>query len=142
MNWGHKIAIVYIAFVAMILSFVFRAAMQDFSLVRPDYYAAEQSYVAERAAERRTEAREEGAEILYQASLNQLHLQFPTAVQGDIKLYRPSSASLDQTFVLRTDPKGLQEIPLANVPRGRWELILQWEQAGEVFYQRRNLFIQ
>lgn len=142
MNWGKKIALVYIAFVAMILSFVFKAASQDFSLVRPDYYAAETEYVAQRAAELRAASEEAGVDVHYYARVNQLLVQFPAKVNGTIHLYRPSDAKMDQRFPLMTDEIGLQEFSLHHLAKGRWQVVLQWEQDGKAYYHRQDLFVE
>ena len=44
MNWGYKIMIVYLVFVAGIAVMVYNSAMQNIDLVTPDYYAKELKY--------------------------------------------------------------------------------------------------
>jgi hypothetical protein len=44
MNWGLRIVLVYIGFVAMILTLVFKARSEKIELVAPDYYEQEIVY--------------------------------------------------------------------------------------------------
>ena len=44
MNWGNRIILVFVCFIAFILSMVTRAFQQDFDLVAEDYYAQELNY--------------------------------------------------------------------------------------------------
>lgn len=144
MNWGYKIAIVYIAFVAMILSFVFRAAMQDFSLVRTDYYAAEQSYVAQRAAQIRAEALPEALDINLRDQGQALQVHFPgpnLPSAGKIHLYRPSDSDLDQQFALALDGQGNQVIDLSQMTGGRWQVLISWQTEGQTYFSTQDLVI-
>ena len=47
MNWGKKITIVYLAFVALIVTLVIVSVRQKVDLVTPDYYAKELNYQAD-----------------------------------------------------------------------------------------------
>ena len=43
-NWGTKIAIVYLLFVAAILYLVMQSSLHKIDLVTPDYYEEETNY--------------------------------------------------------------------------------------------------
>jgi len=43
MNWGLKITLLYVGFVAMILTLVFKASGEKVDLVTKDYYAQEET---------------------------------------------------------------------------------------------------
>ena len=44
MNWGYKILLVYVVFVAGIMFLVFKSSSQKMDLVTTDYYAKELKY--------------------------------------------------------------------------------------------------
>ena len=114
MNWGWKITLVYIAFAAMIISFVIRARSNRIDLVTPDYYEQELIYEQKISAQRNVVELDEPPTVKA-LSGGLFTVQFPssfsgTTMNGTIHLYCPSDATRDLDFVLALDQNLMQQI--------------------------------
>lgn len=56
-----------------------------------------------------------------------LQLNFREEAHGTAKLVRPASVALDRSFTITTDGRGQISLPLANLAKGRWRLVLEWK---------------
>jgi hypothetical protein len=114
MSWGYKIAILYISFVAIILTGVIASTFQDYHLVRQDYYEAEIAYEDRIQEIENFKALSQKPEMVLQGT--QLALAFPEGMQqamGTVHLYRPSDSDLDKKYPLALVDGG-QSLSLAG----------------------------
>lgn len=106
-NWGTKIAIVYLLFVAGILYLVMQSSRQKIDLVTPDYYEQEIKY-----QERIDQSRQADAltgKLTADRSGDSIMIRFPEELTGktiraNVWIYYPADESLDvkSTFETRT----------------------------------------
>jgi nitrogen fixation protein FixH len=144
MNWGFKIAALYIGFVLMILGFVVAASMQEFSLVEDNYYAAEAKYVDRHAQIARANALARPLAIEYDASGQELRLQFPQdlpEVTGSILMYRPSNGRQDQELAIELDADRLQRISTQPFAQGMWKVQVSWEAGGVQYFTEKMVVL-
>jgi len=80
MNWGTKILIVYVVFIAGILLMVFKSSIQKTDLVTTDYYAKELKYQEKIDEMNRVSAL--SAPLEYVIKDNLLIIQFPKDFAG------------------------------------------------------------
>lgn len=146
MNWGYKIAGVYIAFVAFMLMLVVLCVRQkDVHLVSQDYYKEEIAYQEMIDKQHNTQALSAQVQMSYSAEKQALQLDFPEESRhatGEIWLFRPSNAHLDLKIPLSLSQKSSQEISTAELPKGFWKVKVQWQQADKVFYDEQSIVFQ
>lgn len=125
MNWGHGITIFIAAFMAFILSMVYRATQRDVDLVAENYYEQEIAY------ESTISALKNGNEssVNIKQENNMLIIEFNEDTKdvenGIISLYRPDNAELDLTIDLKLI-NNEHKIPLEILAKGNYKLKLKW----------------
>ncbi|MDX2283136.1 MAG: FixH family protein [Bacteroidia bacterium] len=137
MNWGWRIALLYLGFVAMIIALVAASSMQEFHLVTPDYYAEEVKYETRMGEIRNSQSLSEPVQIRMDLASRSLRVKFPdglSGIQGEVKLYRPSDARLDRSWPAGPDETGLQQIDLSSLQSGRWRVKVAWSAGGAAYY--------
>ena len=60
---------------------------------------------------------------------------------GQIHLYRPSDASLDQTIPLQVNESGMQRLDTSKLKGGLWKLRTTWKIGNDEFYYEKTLVI-
>lgn len=128
MNWGVKIAVMYLAFVALILVLVFTCLGQNTELEYKDYYAREIKYQDQIDA--RANAIALSGPIDYAVADHQINLQVPTELvgndtEGTIELLRPSNSKLDRTYTVKLDAAGHQSILDPTLEKGVYKMLIR-----------------
>ena len=143
MNWGYKILLVYIVFIAGILVMVFKSSSEKTDLVTADYYGEELKYQEKIDREKNTNAL--SSIVQYYLKDQQLIISFPKdfkgkKINGQITLYCPSDKNKDVThkFSIQDIPFALT-IPKANT--GLFELQINWMVDGVNYYYGKKIFI-
>ncbi|MBL7892202.1 MAG: FixH family protein [Bacteroidia bacterium] len=144
MNWGHKIALLYTGFVAMILTLVFLASNQKVDLVSADYYDQEIKFQGKIDAIKNVNTL--SGPIVCEAKDKSLHINFPKELleknaTGTIRLYRPSDASLDLQEKLNVDIKNDQVISSAKFKRGLYKIQINWKMENKDYYFEESVFM-
>jgi hypothetical protein len=137
MNWGWRIALLYLGFVAMIVALVAASSMQEFHLVTPDYYAEEVKYETRMGEIRNSQSLSEPVQIRMDLASRSLRVKFPgglSGIEGTVTLYRPSDARLDRSWPAAPDTSGLQQIDLSSLQSGRWRVKVMWSAGGAAYY--------
>lgn len=143
MNWGTKILIVYLVFVAGIVFMVFTSSMQKTDLVTTDYYNKELKYQDKIDEMNRVSAL--SAPVKYVLKDNELIIEFPDdfagkKLTGEAVLYCPSDENRDikQSFLL-LDESLKMKIPATK--NGLYQLQLTWQDGGVRYYFEKKIFI-
>ena len=144
MSWGYKIVLAYVGFVVILVIMAYHSFNTKVDLVAPDYYKQELAY-QERIEEISNERElEHSIDIKMDAQKGLITLVFPdemTNSKGQIRLYRPSNAQWDQQWTIGLDQQGKQQLNINELPKGRWNLQVQWEAAGQPFYKQKTLYL-
>jgi hypothetical protein len=145
MNWGIRITVLYLGFVALIMSLVFLSMNQKMDLETNEYYEKELHYQDRINTIDRTQALEEP--LSWEIDQQTLALQFPSLMRGkttsgSIYFLRPSDAALDKTFKLPADTALGRNIPLESLRKGVYKLQIDWEADGEQYYNEGTIRIQ
>lgn len=143
MNWGKKILIVYLLFVAGILFMVVKSSMQKTDLVADDYYARELKYQDKIDEMGRVNALKQ--EVVCSITGSTLTITFPKdfagkKLQGEAILYCPSDEKKDIKQVFNVQDSPLQ----MNIPaerKGLFELQLSWQESGVTYYFEKKIII-
>jgi len=141
-SWGHKILIVYLAFVAGIMFLVYKANQEKFDLVTDNYYDAELKY--QDVINQKQRVAELSALPVISHSTNSVSIQLPQEflnknVEGQLYLYRPSDASKDIRKNFSTQNNSVR-ISLDNNLSGSYEVKLSWQADGKKFYNEQRIF--
>lgn len=142
-HWGHGIAVFYTFFALTLVVVVIKSRGFDNSLVTEDYYARDINYQQE--YDRRSNSKQlGGAGPQVQCVSGDCRLSFPASlekqVHGSVLIYRPSSKQHDRRLPLELDDSGEMALPLAGLPPGRYQAILEWSAGGTDYYDELDLY--
>lgn len=139
MNWGWKLTLVYSLFVVGILTLVFKARSEKVDLVATDYYAQELAYSRRIEAQRNASAMSERP-VIRQDS-NHLVVELPASCEhltnGNVHLYCPSNASLDQHLPLTNNTT--QVFELNELPTSIYLIKLSFELDSKPYFIEQAL---
>ena len=139
MNWGWKITLVYSLFVVGILTLVFKARSEKVDLVATDYYAQELAYSKRIEAQRNASAMSERP--VFRQDANHLVVELPASCEhltnGNVHLYCPSNASLDQHLPLTNDT--VQAFELNELPTSIYLIKLSFELDSKPYFIEQAL---
>lgn len=143
MNWGHKIIVVYIVFVAGMILLVYKASKQNIELVTEDYYAKELVYQKKIDQARRTS--QLSAPVNIKLINHELTIDFPKdfaakKLTGDVTLYCPSDEKKDmqQQFIV-TD--SAVSITVPDHYHGLHYVKINWGAGGLNYYYEQKIII-
>lgn len=144
MNWGIRIAILYLGFMALILTLVFTCMNNGSELESRDYYARELKYQAQIDATSNANALEHPLD--YVVRERSVQLIFPPEVlstdfSGQAVFMRPSDASKDKIIALRPGPEGVQMID-PGFARGVYRMRLSFNSHGKSYYKESTINFQ
>ncbi|MDB5275340.1 MAG: hypothetical protein JWR61_295 [Ferruginibacter sp.] len=143
MNWGHKIIIVYAAFVAGMLFLAFKSSRQNTDLVTEDYYAKELVYQQKIDEVKRTALL--SAPVTVSVTKHEIVITFPKdfdtkKITGQAELYCPSDEKKDkiQGFSV-TDSTVKMALPGSY--HGLHYVKIDWAVDGINYYYEEKIFI-
>jgi len=144
MNWGYRILILYLSFVALMIIMVFMALTQkDIHLVAKDYYKQEIAYQAEINKIHNTKNLKIDSIISYLPDDQMLVIGLKkTNLDGEILFFRPADAHKDFKLGLQLDNSMKQYISTKPLAKGLWRIKMNWQDAGKYFYFEKKIFIK
>lgn len=144
MNWGYKIMVVYIIFVAGILFLVFKSSSQKVDLVTDHYY--EQELKFQQKIDEAVRAQSLSSPLKYDLNNNVLTIFFPDEMKGvklnaNALLYYAADEKKDKTYSIATDNAQLAiNIPISD--KGQYELKMDWVADSLKYYSEYKFFIK
>ena len=144
MNWGKKIAILYIGFVLMIVFLVLKSNHENTDLVSADYYAQELKFQDKIDGQNNMNAL--SGQVQCEARNKTVNITFPQELfgkntTGEILFYRPSDATLDLSSKLEMDAQGNQVIHSENFKRGIYRMQLKCVANSKSYYYEQQIFM-
>ncbi len=143
MNWGHKIVVVYVLFVAGMVFLVVKSSQQNKDLVTENYFAKELVYQQKIDEMKRVTAL--SAPVGVSVNKGELLIDFPkdfreNEIAGEAVLYCPSDEKKDmqQSFV------SLDQLVTLSLPKsyhGLFYLKLNWVAAGVSYYYEKKIIL-
>lgn len=139
MDWGKGILLTIIAFVGFIMTLVVISVRQDdIHLVTENYYEKEIKYQDQ--IEREKSAAGLNREVLvFDSQSKSMVLDLPVGAKGNLQLFRPSDARLDQELALDIIEEGKTTVPLEKLKSGYWRVQLTWTENGVEFYEEKKI---
>ncbi|RIW12030.1 nitrogen fixation protein FixH [Algoriphagus lacus] len=139
MDWGKGILLVIITFVGFILTLVVISVRQDdIHLVTENYYEKEIKYQDQIEREKSAAALDREV-LVFDAQAKVMVLDLPVGAKGNLQLFRPSDARLDQELALDITNEGKTTVPLEKLKSGYWRVQLTWTENGVEFYEEKKI---
>jgi hypothetical protein len=142
-TWGHKIAGVYLLFVAGILFLVIKANNERYDMVTKDYYGEELKY--QQVIDQSANANALSSAVEVEKINDALTIRFPEEMRHkridvDFYLYCPADDTRDfrKNFTIN-EPAFTQVLPKGF--GGYFELKLSWSADGKKYYNERKIFL-
>ena len=142
-NWGARIAILYIGFVLLILFLVVKSFQVDVDLVTEDYY--EQELKFQEIINKKANANNLIDGLSYELDGKKIFYSFPSdqkKIEGHIKIYRPSNKNFDLIFQIELDKENTILLDLANSPSGLYKMKIDWMNESVGYYVEKDIYLQ
>lgn len=143
-NWGVKIALVYAAFVVLVLAMAGFFMTRDVDLVSVKYYDEEIQY--QKKIDDISRANKLPEQVSYNISGNMLVVQFPRAMDGGniggmLLLYRPSDFKKDRKVQLKLNSSNQMIVDLSGLEKGLWKLKTHWRFKEDKFFNEEIIHL-
>ena len=143
MNFGGKIVILYLSFVALILTLVFSCFSMDVDLVSKDYYAQEINF--QQKINATNNEKDLDKSISHSINKNNITLTIDSLLlspdfKGEITLFRPSDSSKDVKIKMNFF-NNEQVIDGKQLIHGAYKLQLSWESNQKNYFKEEVIFI-
>ena len=143
MNFGGKIVILYLSFVALILTLVFNCYSMDVDLVSDDYYAQEINFQQKINATNNEKDLKgsithviNGKSVVLIADSSLIAKDF----NGTINFFRPSDSKMDVHLKMNFK-NNEQVIETKQLVHGAYKLQLSWSSNQKNYYKEDVIFI-
>lgn len=142
MNWGYRILIVIVLFIAG-MGFMLSVAMkQKNEMIDDNYYVKELHHQEQIDAANNLSAMTE--RLVVAVSEDGIDLRIPAqardaAVKGSVVFLRSSDQRLDKSFPMTLDENGIQKFPAHNFVRGQYTLRVSWHNGNKAYYHEENV---
>jgi nitrogen fixation protein FixH len=143
-NWGTRIVLLYLGFVALIVTLVYCSMHEDFDLVTQDYYGEEIRYQEVIDAGKNQAAL--SAPVRLEQQGRTVKFSFPpeiqgSAVKGTAQFYSAVNAKWDKTLDLNVD-KALATVSIEGLKPGSYAVKIKWTCNDKPYYQETQMKIQ
>ena len=144
MNWGTRITLLYLGFVALILTLVFTCFGQKVELESKDYYARELKFQSQIDAT--SNANELVKPITHTVAGRSIEINFPQELlspdfNGTVHFLRTSDSSKDKTIALNPDASGKQVLKDASLIRGVYKMQVSFVSKGKNYFKEEVVFL-
>ncbi len=139
MNWGTRIIIMYVGFVALIITLVIVSMRQQVDLVTPDYYAKELKYQTN--IDKTKNYNELKSSLKCSIQSGNIVVDFPEEhkleqITGEVLIYKPSDAKSDKLITIETN-NGQMLIPTSIFTKGMYKIKVDWQVNGKSYFSEQ-----
>lgn len=144
MSWGKKITVLYLAFVALIVTLVVLCFGQKVELETKDYYAQEIKF--QDKIDAISNEKNLATTITHQLQGTQIILNADSSLltkglEGTINFYRPSDSSKDMNLKM-IFTNNQQIINTSTLIHGVYKMQLSWLSNGTKYFKENVIFIK
>ena len=142
MNWGTKIAFLYLSFATMIGVMVYKSVTQSVDLVAPNYYEQELKYQDKIDGINNLKA--ESKAIIITQGENSISFNFLKEMgvpKGHILFFKPDNAASDFETEIKTDNEGVQTIDTKALTKGTYLVKIDWKIGDKKFFKEERISI-
>lgn len=142
MNWGTKIAFLYLSFASMIGFMVYKSATQTVDLVAPNYYEQELKYQDKIDGMNNLSAESKAILIVKNEGSITFTFSKETGVPvGSILFFKPDNASSDFETKIAIDTEGKQTIDTKALSKGTYIVKVDWKIGDKKFFKEERISI-
>jgi hypothetical protein len=141
-NWGVGIVILYVGFVALIVTLVILSSSVNNELESKDYYAKELAFQDKiNATQNENKLNHSinyeiiGRDFILDFNVSDLN---PT-LSGTVFFYRPSETALDKEYPIKFDKSGKQIINLSQFKNGVYIVQINWVNNSIKYYKEGTI---
>lgn len=143
MNFGGKIVILYLSFVALILTLVFNCYSMDVDLVSKDYYAQELDF--QQRINATNNEKSLNSSISHTVNDKSVVLTIDSTLlsndfKGTVTFFRPSDSKKDVSFKMNF-VNNQQIIDSKELIHGAYKLQLSWTSNQKKYFKEEVIFI-
>lgn len=143
MNFGGKIVILYLSFVALILTLVFNCYSMDVDLVSKDYYAQELDF--QQRINATNNEKSLNSSISHTVNDKSVVLTIDSTLlsndfKGTVTFFRPSDSKKDVSFAMNF-VNNQQIIDAKDLIHGAYKLQLSWTSNQKNYFKEEVIFI-
>lgn len=131
--WPLGIVMAFVFFTAETIALIVIAVSNHTELVAADYYEQEIRFQGQMDRVSRAQRLPVKATAVYDDTHPAIRISLPrehAGAKGDVYLYRPSTARLDQRVELQLDANGSQSLDATNLRPGLWKVKVLWTATG------------
>lgn len=141
MNWGTKLIIGMLSFMAFILVLgVLMIRSENDALVDSDYYERGLSY-NEEYLQKELVIKDDARPVIELAGDN-LTIAFKTQATGTLKIMRSAKKSMDRMLNFKTDSTSIVVLRANDLAKGHWKFIIKWQAGnGKTYLNEQEVLI-
>ena len=139
MNWGTKLVIgmgLFMAFIITLAVLMMRSGSDD--LVDKDYYQKGIEYDKDYARKSQMQKDQAEPEISIGDSIR---IVFNKPATGSVRFLHPSDNKNDRTVNLNSGIANEVALPLTDISKGHWKLIIEWKSDEKDYLFEKNITI-
>ncbi len=142
MNWGYKILITVIAFITMMLGFVYVAAKQDNPVIDKNYYERELQYQKLIDGSKNYEAL--STKLIISNTAQEIIIVLPKLaddkiISGKIEILNVQKTEFDKVITINNDSLLRISIPRQELHSGRYLIRTSFETGSKFYYTEEKL---
>jgi hypothetical protein len=144
--WPFGIVTAFVCFIVGTIALIVISVSSRTDLVAADYYEQEIRYQGQMDRLSRAQSLPAKATAAYDDAHHAIQISLPrehasAGAQGDVHLYRPSAAGLDQRVTLQLDTHGYQTLDAAHLRPGLWKVKVAWTVAGHDYAIEQTVIV-
>jgi len=142
--WPLGIVTAFVFFTAGTIALIVIAVSNHTELVAADYYEQEIHFQGQMDRVSRAQRLPVKATAVYDDAQPAIKISLPrghASAKGDVFLYRPSTAGLDQRVELRLDSNGSQILDAAKLRPGLWKVKVLWTATGNDYAIEESVIV-
>lgn len=145
MNWGNRVIIILVVFVAGIISMVCISMRQTNEVVDANYYEREMKYQQVIDGKKNLLSLDDSVTIKKDGAF--IKIAFPPSTvarldSGSIQFMKLSDAKDDKFIPMSGSKTVLYQVPLGYIATGLYKVRVEWSNEGKPYYHEQNFNIQ
>ena len=145
MNWGNRVIIILVIFVAGILSMVYISMRQTNEVVDANYYEQEMMYQQVIDGKKNLGSLDDSVTIKSDGAVIKIAFPASTVAQldsGSIQFMKLSNAKDDKFIPMSGSRTDLYQVPLSYIAKGFYKVRIRWSNEGKPYYHEQHFNIQ
>ncbi len=143
MNWGYRIVVAFVLFMAFIISMVVYVSSKGADLVAEDYYMQEVNY--QDIINAKKNSIDLNQEVKIQQDAQKVVVFFPKDIaqniEGTIHFYHPQHTDKDVVKPITLNEGRNQSINKKGLTKGNYLVKLLWKEGDKSYYIEKTCFV-